>query len=150
MDFYWIFIWRPNHARLSLFSPQTTRQPLHYHYFRLKRPQECHKILLLILSEFCLQDHVEEFNCVIQSQQPPIVEVRRRILDAAQGESLDRTIGTCHHPVDHTRITHFAFPKNNSCPRISDSEDLLASSFPNMLSFGAGGKSRSSWNSAMK
>ena len=32
------------------------------------------------------------------------MQIRWRILDTAQGKGLDRTICTCHPPVDHTRL----------------------------------------------
>src|SRR5271155_1960221 len=60
--------------------------------FSSKRPQELHQILFLRRRQIRAQDEVEEFDRVLQSQEPAVMQIRRRILHAAQREGLDRTV----------------------------------------------------------
>jgi hypothetical protein len=48
-----------------------------------KRSQELHQILLLRSRQFRAQDQIEEFDRVLQSQEPAVMQIRRRILHAA-------------------------------------------------------------------
>jgi len=59
----------------------------------LERTQERHQVLLLLRIEFDAEDQVEELHGVVERQQAIVVQVRRRVLDAAQREGLDRAIG---------------------------------------------------------
>ena len=65
----------------------------------LQRTQKGHHILLLLVVEFELQDHREELHGVLQGQEPPIMQVGRRVLDAPQREGLDRAVGAGHAPI---------------------------------------------------
>src|SRR5688572_2114394 len=48
--------------------------------------EEGHEVLLLRLGQLRLQDQVEERDRVVEREQAPVVQVGRRLLDAAQGE----------------------------------------------------------------
>src|SRR5947209_10761028 len=60
----------------------------------LQGSQERRKVFLLINVQFQLKDKIEKFHRVFKRRQPPIVEVGRRILDAAQGEGLSPYFGS--------------------------------------------------------
>src|SRR5712671_5447052 len=70
-------------------EPHLTRPPP----VELERTQERHQVLLLLRIEFDAEDQVEELHGVVERQQAIVVQVRRRVLDAAQREGLDRAIG---------------------------------------------------------
>jgi hypothetical protein len=40
---------------------------------RLQDAEECHQILLLLWRELVTKDQVEEFNCIVQRQQTPVM-----------------------------------------------------------------------------
>ena len=49
----------------------------------LQRAKERRQILLLRRSQVELENQIEELDCVLQSEQPSIVQIRRRLFDAA-------------------------------------------------------------------
>ncbi len=51
--------------------------------------------------QFGFEDQVEEFDGVLQGQEP---SRRGNRVDAAEGKRLDRFIGARHHAVDHLRL----------------------------------------------
>ena len=59
---------------------------------RLQRSQERDDVLFLLRNELQSEHQVEEFHRVVQREQPIVVQVRRRVLDAAQREGFDRTV----------------------------------------------------------
>src|SRR2546425_13072593 len=67
----------------------------------LERAQEGQEVLLLLLGQASAHDEVEELDRVVEGQQPPVVQVGRRVLDPPQGKRLDGTIRRGHHAVDH-------------------------------------------------
>ena len=83
----------------------------------LQAPQKRHQILLLLARQLELQHEVEELHRVVQRQQPVVVQVGRRILDAAEREGFDRAVGGGLAAVDHPSL------KNRStfrlCMRLS-------------------------------
>src|SRR6266852_9601250 len=54
----------------------------------LERPHERHQVLLLLVGELGLQHDIEELDGVFEREQPPIVQVGGRVLNAAQNEGL--------------------------------------------------------------
>jgi hypothetical protein len=80
------------HARLS---------PSVHH---LQGGHKGHQVFLLWLAELQLQHQVKELDRIVERQQAVIVQVRRGIFDATQGEGLDGPIGTDHAPVHHLRL----------------------------------------------
>src|SRR5439155_25584056 len=65
---------------------------------------------LLPRRQLYAQDEVEELHRILQREQPPIVQVRRRILDTPQGEGLDRPLGMNPLTIDGAgRIEAFHF-----------------------------------------
>src|SRR6266446_5463335 len=60
---------------------------------RLQCPQEQHQVLLFGLRQLGTQHEIEEFDRVVEGQQALIMQVRRRVLDAAQREGLDWPVG---------------------------------------------------------
>ena len=72
--------------------------------FTLQLPHECRKVRLFLTGESEAHDHVEELHRILQGQQPPIMEVGRRIFDAAEREGLDWAVGAGHPTVDHVRF----------------------------------------------
>src|SRR4029450_5977678 len=71
---------------------------------RLQSPQEGDQVTFLWLRQFQLQDQIEEFDRSAQRGQPAVVQVGRRVLDAAQRERLDRTIRGRRPAVDGLRF----------------------------------------------
>src|SRR5262249_34275599 len=57
-----------------------------------KRKHVSDEIILFLLVQLEAEDQVEELNGVGKRQQPPIMHVGRRVLDAAQSECLDRPV----------------------------------------------------------
>ena len=53
---------------------------------RSERAEELNQIVLLFAGQFGAEHQVKELDRIIERQQAPIMEVRRRILDAAQRE----------------------------------------------------------------
>ncbi len=66
-----------------------------------KGAEKCHEVLLFLWLQFGAKHQIEEFDRVIEGQQPAIMQVRRRLLDAPQREGLDRPVGCSPHIVDH-------------------------------------------------
>jgi len=66
--------------------------------------KECHQIRLLFFRQLHAEHQVEELNRIFQRQQPTIVHVRRRVLDAPQSEGLDRAVARGHAAIDHLRL----------------------------------------------
>src|ERR1035437_8251231 len=62
---------------------------------------EGYQVLLFLICQPDTQDKVEVLHRVIQGQQSSIVQVGRRVLDAAEREGLDRAVVTHHHAVLH-------------------------------------------------
>src|SRR5262249_23611397 len=59
---------------------------------RLQLSQERYQVLLLLRRELQSLDEVEELDGVLQRQTAAVVQVGRAILDAPQGEGLDRPV----------------------------------------------------------
>src|SRR6266446_9395808 len=57
------------------------------------------EIVLFLLVQLQAEDQVEELNGVGERQQTSVVQVGRRVLDAAQSERLDRPIGQHDLPI---------------------------------------------------
>src|SRR5216683_6741480 len=70
----------------------------------LKGSEECDEVLLLGPGQLRAKDQVEELDCVVQRQQTTVMHVRRRVLDAAQRERLDRPVPCFPRAVDHRRL----------------------------------------------
>gem|GEM_PF-3553758 len=51
--------------------------------WRSERAQERHQVSFLVLAQAALQHQVEELHGIVQRQQAPVVQIGRRILDAA-------------------------------------------------------------------
>src|SRR2546428_13093309 len=66
--------------------------------------QEGDQVALLLSCELDAGDQVEELDGVVERQQPPVVQVGRRILDAPERERLDGTVGARHLAVYHARL----------------------------------------------
>jgi hypothetical protein len=65
------------------------------HIVRSELSHEGHEIALFLLVEVDARHEIEELDGVLQRQQSPVVQVRRRVLDAAEREGLDLPDGTC-------------------------------------------------------
>ena len=134
--------------------------------------EERQQILLLFFGQFCAEDEVEELDGVVEREKATVVHVRRRVLDPAQREGLDRSVAdhgvianrarrveafrlqVVHEvvAVDRDAVAGAALRfagRNSAWPRNSAAVALPGSSLLSMPSFGAGGKSSSSWNSAI-
>jgi hypothetical protein len=48
-----------------------------------------HQVLLLLRGQLGAEHEVEELDRVLQREQAPVVQIRRRVLDAAQREGLE-------------------------------------------------------------
>src|SRR5438445_12801316 len=59
----------------------------------LQRAQEGDQISLLVLSQLQVEEQVKELDGILQGRQSTIVQIRRRVLDAAQREGLDPSLG---------------------------------------------------------
>src|ERR1700746_2437442 len=70
----------------------------------LKGSEECNEVLLLVAGQLRAEDQVEELNRVVEREQTAVMHVRRRVLDAAQREGLDRPIPCFPQAVDHRRL----------------------------------------------
>jgi hypothetical protein len=66
--------------------------------------KEGDEIALLLAGQFRAEHQIEELNRIIKRQQPSVVEIRRRILDATERESLDSSVDGFIHTVDHLRL----------------------------------------------
>src|SRR5450631_3647872 len=58
-----------------------------------QRPHERHQVLLLLRIQLQFQNEIEELHRVLQRQQAVVVQVRRRVLDAAKRKGLDGAVG---------------------------------------------------------
>ena len=58
----------------------------------LEGPHERHQVLLFLGGQLEPQHQVEELDRVLEGQQAAVVQVGRRVLDAAQREGLDRAV----------------------------------------------------------
>src|SRR5262245_31465003 len=70
----------------------------------LQLTQEGDQVALFVGGQLGLQDQVEKLDGVFQGKQAAVMKVRRRFLDAAQAEILDRALGSGFHAVDHLRL----------------------------------------------
>src|SRR5262249_30508325 len=71
-----------------------------------QRSQERSQILLLFLGQLQLEEQVEELHGIFERGQPAVMEVRRRILDPAQGEGLDPALSTAVTAVFDAQVVH--------------------------------------------
>src|SRR5437879_198598 len=62
-----------------------------------QRPQEGDQVGFFLLGELEPLDEVEELDGVLQRQAAAVVQVRRTLLDTAQGERLDRPVARLVH-----------------------------------------------------
>ena len=76
----------------SPLAPQEGHTARRASRLRLQAPQIRHQVALLLVRQLQRQHQVEELDRVLQRQQPAVVMVRRRILDAAERERLDRPV----------------------------------------------------------
>src|SRR5262245_1951076 len=76
-----------------------------------QRLQERHQVLLFWRGQLQPQHQVEKLHAVIQRQQPVVMQVWRRVLDAAQGEGLDRAVGRSLAAVDHPLLEEPLHPQ---------------------------------------
>src|SRR4029077_10930741 len=72
--------------------------------FGLERVEEREQVAFLRVGEAGLEDEVEELDGVVEGQQAAVVQVGGRVLDAAEREGLDRSVGAGDHPVDVARL----------------------------------------------
>src|SRR5688572_10678682 len=70
-------------------------------YRRLDLAHEGDQRLLLRLIQLQTEDEVEKVHGIFKRQESAIMQVRRGILDAAQGEGLDRPFGVNPLAIDH-------------------------------------------------
>src|SRR6202171_2807250 len=68
---------------------------------RSEGAKERDQIALLLGGQFGAEHQIEELNRIIERQQAPVVQVGRRILDAAQWEGLDGSVADFTHAVDY-------------------------------------------------
>src|SRR4051794_32304206 len=62
-------------------------------YTRSELPQERDQIGLLLGTQLHIEDQVEELNGILERRQAAVVEIRGRVLDAAEREGLDPALG---------------------------------------------------------
>src|ERR1700730_11146649 len=55
-------------------------------------PEEGHEVRLLGRGQLGAQGQVEELHRVVEGQEPAVVQIGRRVLDAAKRERLDRPV----------------------------------------------------------
>src|SRR4029453_6202879 len=87
---------RPREARPIETPKRRAPPPLQ----ELERAQERHEIDLLLVRELHREHEIEELDRVLEREQPVVVQVGRRVLDAAQRECLDRAIRRAEPAVD--------------------------------------------------
>ncbi len=67
-----------------------------------KLPQEGRQISLLFLSKSQAQNKIEKFHGVLQRQAAAVMQIRRALLNASQGEGLNRSVARFpREPFDH-------------------------------------------------
>src|SRR5260370_10108358 len=71
---------------------------------RSERAKELNQIALLLAGQLGAEHQIEELDRIIERQQTPVVQIGRRILDAAQREGLDGSVTDFTHAVDHFRL----------------------------------------------
>src|SRR6202040_368922 len=71
---------------------------------RSERAKELNQIPLLLAGQLGAEHQIEELDRIIERQQAPVVEIGRRILDAAQREGLDGSVADLIQAVDHLRL----------------------------------------------
>src|SRR5262249_62161878 len=71
-----------------------------------QRPQEGDEVALLLRLELEPEDEVEELDGVLQGQAAAVVQVRRAVLDAAQGERLDRAVARLVEEALQVQVVH--------------------------------------------
>src|SRR5262249_45647550 len=71
---------------------------------RSQRAQEHHQVLLLRRGEFSREDEVEELDRVLERAKSAVMQIRRRVLDAAQRKGLDRAVGARHYTISQHRL----------------------------------------------
>lgn len=59
----------------------------------LEAQQEGDQVILLLVRELQLEHEVEELDGIVERGQASVVQVGRRVLDAAQRERLDGPLG---------------------------------------------------------
>src|SRR5262249_29245878 len=64
-----------------------------------KRKHVSYESFLVLLVQLQAEDQVEELDGVGERQQSPVVQLRWGVLDAAQGERLDRPSGQHDQPI---------------------------------------------------
>src|SRR4030095_7285077 len=69
-----------------------------------KSSQERHDVSLFGGRKFRFDNQIEKLHGIVQSQQTPVMQVRRRVLDPAQREGLDRPVTRGHPALDQTRL----------------------------------------------
>src|SRR5258707_10562190 len=85
---------------MSGFSSRLSR----YSRYLSEGAKERDQIALLLTGQFRAEHQIEELNRIIERQQAPVVQVGRRILDAAQREGLDGSVTDFIQSVDHLRL----------------------------------------------
>src|ERR1700676_3378439 len=68
---------------------------------RSEGAKERDQVALLLAGQFGAEHQIEELNRIIERQQAPVVQVGRRILDAAQREGLDGSVADFIQAVDN-------------------------------------------------
>jgi hypothetical protein len=58
-----------------------------------QRAQEVDEVLLFARRQLRAEYEIEEFNRIVEGQQAPVVQLRRRILDAAKRKGFDGPVG---------------------------------------------------------
>src|ERR1700720_429173 len=71
---------------------------------RSERAKELNQIPLLLAGQLGAEHQIEELDRIIERQQAPVMQIGRRILDAAQREGLDGSVAALTHAVDHLRL----------------------------------------------
>ena len=78
-------LWISNLFRISCFEFRTSMS--------LQAPHEGDEVGFLFCVQLRAEHEVEELDGVFERQQAVVVQVRRRVFDAAQRERLDRAVG---------------------------------------------------------
>src|SRR6266404_4586238 len=73
---------------------------------RLETEQIGDEVVFLRGGELEFEDEVEELDGVVQRGEAAIVEVGRGVLDAAQGEGLDRAFGPANVEPFNAKVVH--------------------------------------------
>ena len=71
---------------------------------RLQRAKERDQVGLLLVSQLCAEHQIEELDGVFEREQAVVVQIRRRIFDAAQREGLDGAVGAGLATVNHLLV----------------------------------------------